>query len=470
MCNNQAHKNGMCKFHLDGYLNGGTADEVRNLFWKKYDDGDADSVMDCTGYILPSLARHGRTRTVERQLRMDGARFALDIVDFSQLTFEQEVSFNAAKFEAGADFSGCEFKMGVDFSFAEFSNGDTKFATAKFHKTANFFRTRFDRVSFEWAFFEKAQFNQAHFRMKVSFDESVFDSTANFHRARFLEESNFEKSEIHSGADFSDAEFKKSMYFRDVEIRCPALVKFDGNVSNVSFLNTDVKEITLGSRITWSPYIPADKRRSRLARFRLAGNRPKPHSAWNRKWRIHDERMLDATNYDRALNVENVMNTYRDLRDNCDRQLRYDVSGGFFVREMEMERKYENGENGNVVPKPLLRRVVTWHAAYNTLSEYGQSLIRPLAFLVPILVVGSALLWCSTEVLRWMEIPCEDDLAGSAFRTLISMVPLPFFGVESDVDLGVKTAIDLGLKVAAIPPSATFLIALRRRFEKSRRH
>ena len=461
-CDSPVYKDGMCKFHLDGYLNEGTADEVRGLFWEKHDGAGAARTMNCTGYILPSLAQQGKERTVKRQLLLDAVRFKPTGADFSKITFERPVSFRGAKFGAGVNFSNCTFKEGVDFSRAEFLNGHSKFNTAKFHKTADFFMTKFDEVSFDWASFEKIQFKKARFENNASFYRCVFDSMANFYKAQFLGKVSFNESEIHSDADFSDAQFKESMEFRDVKMRNSTRVRFDGNVSNVSFLNTDVKEITLGSKITWSPSASDDKYRSRLARFWQAKNKPKAYSAWNKKWRIYDEKMLDSANPDSSLNVENITNTYRDLRDNFDRQLRYNVSGGLFVREMEMGRKYKNDENGHVVQKSWHRRVLTWHAAYNLISEYGQSLGRPLFFLALVIGASSVLLWCPATVLQGLDIHCEDDLSDSILRSLVSAVPLPVFGAD--------THIDIVLKAATLPSLATFLVALRRRFEKSRRH
>ena len=133
------------------------------------------------------------------------------------------------------------------------------------------------------------------------------------------------------------------------------------------------------------------------------------------------------------------------------------------MREMEIGRKYGIDKRGRVAQKHLCRRVLTWHAAYYMLAEYGQSLARPLLFLAPTLAAGSLLLWCGTGVPHGLEIPCEDDPVDSVRRSLVAMVPLPLSGHSA-------THVDMGLKVAALPAVATFLVALRRRFEKTRRH
>lgn len=539
-CGNEAHRDGKCKFHLDGYLDGGTAGEIRDLFWDMH-DGTSDDLMDCTGYALPPLAREGEVASVRRALRLDSARFGLGGAGLSGITFEQHASFRDAEFIGGAGFRGCTFKKGADFSRAVFRGGAADFKSSRFGGTADFFHTKFTGGTFDWAAFIESRFNRAVFRGETSFYGATFASVAEFHSAKFLGksifvesnfkegavfgectfkkeadfsrvrfrgggadfkssrfgitadffqaelagavfetvafagsrfkeavflgdasfhgatfeptidaellgESRFEESEFREGADFSDARFDHPVYFRCVKAKYPKLVRFDGNVSNVSFLNTDLKEVNFGSMITWSP--------QGLYKLR---------TIWYKKWRIYDEKILELGSPDPALNLENVRSVYRDLRDNFDQQLRYDVSGGFFVREMEVGRKYKIDENGLAVSKPFFRRAMTWSAAYNTLAEYGQSLGRPSLFLALTFAAGSLVLWCDTGVMNALKLPCEDGLCGSALRSLEAMVPFPLSG-------HLASPVDLILKAAALPCVATFLIALRRRFKKTRRH
>ena len=466
-CGNRAHRDGMCKFHLDGYLSESTAGEVRDLFWSLHDAGAAGTTMDCTGYMLPPLAREGVAASVGRALRLDRARFGPGGAGLSGITFEQPASlrsvefagtadfrgctfkkgadFRGCTFKKGADFRGCTFKKGADFSEAKF-RGNADFRSSRFGGTADFLLANFAGANFDWTVLGKSLFNNVVFRGDASFRSATFDSAAGFIGTEFHGASRFEESKFKKNADFNGAHFARPAYFRGVQIRLPELVRFNGNVSNVSFLNTDLKEVCFGSKITWSPQAQPDTR-----------------SIWDRKWRIYDERCLDDESSDPALNLENVQSVYRDLRDNFDRQLRYDVSGGFFVREMELDRKYKVAKGGDVVLKPICRRALTWSAAYNTLAEYGQSLKRPPLFLTPTLVAGSLLLWCGTGVLHGLETPCEEDLGDSVLRTLTAMVPLPLSG-------HLASPVDIGLKAAALPSVATFLIALRRRFEKTRRH
>ena len=457
-CDNRAYRGGMCKFHLDGYLSRSTAGEMRDMFWKLHDGTAEGDTMNCNGYILPSLTQAGGPRTVRRRLCLDNAVFGLNGADLSEITFEQSASFKDAKFLGGANFHRCTFKSGADFSRAVFS-GAARFAGAAFGEHTSFARVRFDKVTFDWARFAAADFQLSVFRKAASFHESEFTDAADFRRAEFRSKSDFAGSEFGDAADFAGADFAGPMHFRGVRTKRPTLIRFDGNVSNVSFLDTDLKEITFGSRITWSPRVAG---RAGFGRAGRASPRRGGYSIWNSKWRVYDEKTIEGNSWDPAINVENLKGVYRDLRDNFDRRLAYNVSGGFFVREMEVERKYENDKNGSIKRKHILKRALTWHTAYNALSEYGQSVVRPPLYLAAVFGAGLSLQWCPAETPLVQGVSCGAGFVDSALGVLMAMVPIPFSASDPPVELA--------LKVASLPASATFLLALRRRFAKSRRH
>ena len=211
-CDNPAHGDEMCKFHLDGYLNESTAGEVRSLFWSMHDAGDAGTPMDCTGYVLPPLAREGAAAPIRRALRLNRARFGPGGAGLSETTFEEAVSFRDAEFagatsfsgctfKKGADFRGCTFKKGADFSHATFL-GAADFESSRLGGMADFLHADFTRVTFDWATLGKSRFNKAVFHGDASFHGAAFGSAAGFYGARFLGESRFEESEFERGGDF----------------------------------------------------------------------------------------------------------------------------------------------------------------------------------------------------------------------------------------------------------------------------
>lgn len=460
-CGNPAHEGGMCKFHLVGYLTESTAGEMCEMFWEEHDNTDAADLMDCSGYILPSLAQEDGPRTVKRRLRLDRAVLGLAGADFSGITFEQSISFKAASFKADVNFQACTFEQDADFSGAVFL-GAARFDGSKFDKSARFSGATLGEATFDWSRLASAKFDLSTFKKPATFHECEFIGAADFGHAVFESKSYFTNSEFDTGVDFGGATFAGPMHFRGISAKCPAMVKFDGNVSNVSFLDTDIKEVAFGSRTTWSPLPDGGSGRAKARGRKQAAGGRSGYSVWNRKWHVYDEKIVEDEIFDPRLNHENLKSVYRDMRDNFDRKLAYNVSGGLFAREMEVERIYTNDVNGHIQKKHPLRRILTWHAAYNVLSEYGQSLGRPLLCLSVIFGSGTLLMWCSAGIPHDLESACEGSLADSAASSLTSMMPIPFSTSY--------TATEVGLKIASLPAVAAFLIALRRRFEKSRRH
>ena len=103
----------------------------------------------------------------------------------------------------------------------------------------------------------------------------------------------------------------------------------NSDLSRVSFSDTDIKMINFGTKVTW-------------------GSESKSNN-----YKIFDELKLensDLMDLDNEIdirpnNLESIKNIYRDLRDNYERNektIQYEIAGQFFVREMEITRKYYN--------------------------------------------------------------------------------------------------------------------------------
>ena len=92
-----------------------------------------------------------------------------------------------------------------------------------------------------------------------------------------------------------------------------------------------------------------------------------------------------------------IMAVYRNLRENYEFRLRYDEAGEFFIREMELKRKYrevpsQDGSSSIVKPNCWLRRNLSLTGLYYHLSRYGEDLLRPTLIGIAI-VFGSTLFW-----------------------------------------------------------------------------
>ena len=75
--------------------------------------------------------------------------------------------------------------------------------------------------------------------------------------------------------------------------------------------------------------------------------------------------------------IENILATYRNLRENCDFNLRYDESGKFFTNEMEVKRKYKH-KDGYISKVNRIKQHFSPIGLYYHLSRYGEDLWRPL--------------------------------------------------------------------------------------------
>lgn len=54
--------------------------------------------------------------------------------------------------------------------------------------------------------------------------------------------------------------------------------------------------------------------------------------------------------------LEGVLSVYRNLRENYEYRLRYNESGQFFIKEMELQRTFENSNAGETIRKNWFKR------------------------------------------------------------------------------------------------------------------
>jgi hypothetical protein len=173
------------------------------------------------------------------------------------------------------------------------------------------------------------------------------------------------------------------------------------------------------------------------------------------------------------------LSVYRNLRENYEFRMRYDEAGEFFIREMEMKRKYKVKRTGaNMYTyslKPWIVRNLSLTGLYYNLSKYGQSILRPTLFGIGIIALSS-FLWFTqpdhspdfsvSEILFSQENLTIPHLQDSFERSILNFIPL----------LPSKEGIQLGMMdylFKIIGGALTFgliIIALRRKFERKFRH
>lgn len=458
-CENTAYKSKKCKFHLKRYLKKETRAGIIRLFLKKLRTAKkSGEALNCVGYILPtiSLIENGENK-LNFPVYFAHAEFK-ENVDFSSVIFKESASFHKTIFHKSIKIRGSVFEKFADFSFSVFRKAENSFRYTKFQAYSDFKNATLRNTDFEWANFEKTQFIDCTFSEETTFSNSIFGGVTDFTKAKFLGNTNFFKSVFKYVTNFDDVEFPNYTNFSKVIFPKEEDVTFNSNISNISFLYTDIKKIKFGNKISWKPFEYLDKKEK------------KPNYVKKRKnsdFKIYEERLLEKR-IDTEINLESVKNIYRDLRENFDMNLQYDIAGEFFIREMELHRKYEDMHKA----KKLITTTKLWawrgfslYWLYNILAQYGQSSRRPIYFAIPLIILGTSIFWgeCTTQVAMNLEDPCDASFWSAFVRSLSAFIP--FFTFAEN-----PTIMDYALRLALLPISGTFFISLKRKLERKLRH
>jgi Pentapeptide repeats (9 copies) len=387
------------------------------------------------------------------------------LANFNSAEFSREANFISTMFSALANFNSAEFSEEARFYSAKFS-GEASFNSAKFSREANFSSAKFSAP---------ANFNLAEFSAPASFNSAKFSEEARFYSAKFSGEANFNSAKFSGEANFK-SEFKDMAYFSYVLFEDGKKILFEAeDLSRVSFMNTDITRVRFSDRARWGTL--------------------------KDKFKVIEEEMLEEDVRKKSpqrVSLGTVMAVYRNLRENYEYRLRYDEAGEFFIKEMELKRKYreenadENEKNalGNTTGSKVVRngwprRNLSLTGLYYHLSRYGENLLRPTLVGVAI-VFGSTLFWliqnnptgepylpfitthqlhnhkAVSNFITVAQIWNNTHSLKAFERSLIDFIPLLPSG--SDVKMGL---IDYVIKI--VGGAVTFgliAIALRRKFER----
>ncbi len=460
-----------------------------------------------------------------------------DLADFSGATFEDKVSFYVTKFENEADFSGTIFKYEASFYGTTFEAGANffdvtfkyvDFYCATFGDKANLYRSPFfittfkagtnsseirfsnntdsnsanftgatfqAKVIFTGATFQaEVNFNKAEslgttFKAKANFSGSTFKAKANFIGATFGDEANFTMTKFLAESLFAGS-FQGRTYFDYVTFGKPNEVRFEiENMSLVSFMNSDIIGIRFSGKTRWS----------KDNRFKV----------------VEEEELEIELEYckNQRSNLEEILSVYRNLRENYEIRRRYDEAGKFFIREMEIKRKYRiesKDTEGYKIKKnhPVRRNVFSLIGWYHILSNYGESLKRPTIAGIMIVILATFFFVCQSNPTLAPVLPSISDIIKSnsnnhtsniqnihrnhtiinsaTFSRFIGLSQiingshwskaaerslgdfLPLLSMPSDIKIGLTDYI-----VKIVGGAVTFgliAIALRRRFERKYTH
>jgi hypothetical protein len=334
---------------------------------------------------------------------------------FSGVTLTQNADFLGATFKQNAYFSRAAFAQNADFSDATFAE-DADFELATFAQKAEFYAATFTcNASFKIAvFMQKASFGGAAFTQNADFRWTTFAQVANFSETTFAQDADFNgatlaENAMFSGATFTlDAGFRQTKFHATVDMRAcrflgqaefrqtkfepkvenapsavyslaefakPEEVIFDGvDLGRAIFLNCDVSEFWFTSAVQWG---------------RRDGGRG---------LKVFEEEIL--LNPDLAqirkdygpVDHGAVEQIYHQLKKNYDARLDYRNANEFHFGEMEMRRLEPRPYPGLLEPWGWLRPWLGPEALYRWASDYGNSFVKPILWLLGFLVLFAALL------------------------------------------------------------------------------
>jgi hypothetical protein len=259
----------------------------------------------------------------------------------------------------------------IGFHLPDFSLSDLSISK-EFTKPVYFSGSQFfGKADFSEADFQgRVYFNVADFQGRVYFNVANFQGEANFSRANFQERAYFTNSEFYGKTYFS-GHFNSKTEFHYVLFEGKEKVIFEiENLSNVSFMNTDLTGVRFSDKARWGEI--------KYGKF-WGGKKVKEE-----RFKIIDERLLEKEienkdGHRKDFNLDSIKAVYRNLRENYEYRMRWDEAGQFFIREMELKRKYrecpskEEADRIEIKQNGWFRRnLIHLTGWYYHLSRYGK--------------------------------------------------------------------------------------------------
>ncbi|OHV80347.1 hypothetical protein LCM4579_22425 [Ensifer sp. LCM 4579] len=301
--------------------------------------------------------------------------------DFSDTIFERKLFLGGYKFPAGARFERSVFKRGIDATNASF-DGDLSLVSAKIKVRGNFRGATFNYVTLDCLEVEgqlgfagdvrgefsmrectvsgETVFSRMHFKSdayfgsarlgSVRFIEPTFVVSADFAHAEFAGDVGFFNAMFHGGSVFIDAVFGASAEFRGAAFKDRAW--FDRTIwrgARVSFTNV---RFEAGSRFRGATFVKC------VPDFRGAV--------------LHEATELDGVTWPAIFNEDTDQQAnlyaYERLKLEMERLKKHEDEQFFFRQELRVRR---------ALMKPWS---FGWllNSAYEKLSGYGSSFMRPL--------------------------------------------------------------------------------------------
>lgn len=294
-----------------------------------------------------------------------------DIIDFSGLVFENDANFSRFIFSNIVKFTKTEFRQSAVFGRCIFTK-NAIFDHAKFERGANFINT---------CFREQAHFMHAHIIGSGNFSGAEIKGLANFNGVIFEGGVNFNASQFEATTFFTDTVFHQEAHF--IEAKFGFEKKDRGEICFVGVKFLDRAYFDEAIFYQNSGFIRCDfTHPTRFYKTKFAHRYPEFGSTF-----FHQNTVFSEGNEfwptkahldDNNVNVANVKETCSKIRHLLASNGLSSAAHFFFRREMAAERKNS----------------VFWvrlpYCFYGAFSNYGQSISKPLFWLVVLWAIGAA--------------------------------------------------------------------------------
>jgi uncharacterized protein YjbI with pentapeptide repeats len=303
---------------------------------------------------------------------------------FFSTAFGNDAYFSKATFSK-AGFTSATFARDAVFMWATFS--DASFNKATFSGKSNFYFATFSY----WADFSLATFSgDAIFASKFGGENPTRPKCANFTSATFLKSADFDTATFSKPVDFVSATFAGPTDFTLTQF-CGganfASARFSGTIK---FLDAQFASMTTFAKADFAAHVPD---------FRGA----KMHEAT--EW--HDCGWPEPPHDIEAAQAQ--VDAYERLKQEMERLKKHEDEQRFFCKELRARRR--------------LAGWIGWmlNFLYGASSNYGQSVMFPLLWLLGLWVLGGSVFYAMHTTTPSTTIP---HAAALSFGNLIPFVPI----------------------------------------------
>ena len=433
-----------CMFHDDNYFNT-NKNEVRESFIAEL-NRESSKHVPTPIYFIGCHIQDAKINTLHlnRDTYFVNAKFHGD-VDLFDVDFGS-VNFSEAKFFNGLYVHNVRVNDILSFKKITFMKTDAeiKFENCIF-KTTEFSLTDFCTITFQTCTFNNINFIFAKFLNGLIISNCIFKDRVDFSSCSFLKNSKFSFTSFHTNTIFKRSKFTNVVKYDHVDFKEQQLVDFAENLSNVSFIGTDITRIKFDEKTVWGD---------------------------SDRYSIFDARELIAN--PKVSNLSSVLAVYRNLRENYEFRLMYEEAGQFFVKEMELKRIYFEDPSDGYKPKiKKWRRYFSLTNGYNILCQYGESFARVSVWAIGIFSTALVYFTLYPDIYFLEQSKPLGDIDYAS-----KLLQDPLFRLETSLErtfasffqINKDELADYILRILSLPVLGTMFVVLRRRFERRFRH